>query len=102
MDGDGDQDLLLANDANQANRYWENLLGVPDTHAPVLRQFTVTPDASGLALWDGEDQFGNVVAPRDLKLELQTFEGGTQIALRYAVSYAAPTSRGPCPENPND
>ena len=45
----------------------------------VLRQFTVTPDASGLALWDGKDQFGNAVAPRDLKLELQTFEGGTQI-----------------------
>ena len=50
------------------------------TTGSVLRQFTVTPDASGLALWDGEDQFGNVVAPRDLKLELQTFEGGTQIA----------------------
>ena len=45
----------------------------------VLRQFTVAPDANGLALWDGEDQFGNVVPPRDLKLELQTFEGGTQI-----------------------
>ena len=34
MDGDGDEDLLLANDSNQANRYWENVLGVPDTHAP--------------------------------------------------------------------
>ncbi len=36
MDGDGDEDLLLANDANQPNRYWENVLGVPDTHAPTF------------------------------------------------------------------
>ncbi|MCB9916618.1 MAG: VCBS repeat-containing protein [Planctomycetes bacterium] len=36
MDGDGDTDILLANDQNQQNRYWENVLGVPDTHAPTF------------------------------------------------------------------
>ncbi len=41
MDGDGDVDLLLSNDANQNNRYWPNVLGVPDTHAPTFYQFTV-------------------------------------------------------------
>ncbi|MDG2149912.1 MAG: VCBS repeat-containing protein [Planctomycetota bacterium] len=40
MDGDGDVDLMLANDGNQANRYWENVLGVPDTHAPTFERFT--------------------------------------------------------------
>ncbi len=40
MDNDGDPDLLLANDVNQPNRYFENVLGVPDTHAPLIQAFT--------------------------------------------------------------
>ena len=38
MDGDGDPDIMLSNDANQNNRYWQNTLGVPDTHAPTIHQ----------------------------------------------------------------
>ena len=40
MDGDGDTDLLLSNDANQQNRYWQNTLGIPDTHAPTVHFMT--------------------------------------------------------------
>lgn len=40
MDNDGDPDLLLANDGNQVNRYWENDLGMPDTHAPTVHIVT--------------------------------------------------------------
>ncbi len=50
MDGDGDTDILLANDANQQNRYWENVLGVPDTHAPTIYQMTMQGDKA-----DGSD-----------------------------------------------
>ncbi|GJM21429.1 MAG: hypothetical protein DHS20C15_13440 [Planctomycetota bacterium] len=44
MDNDGDTDLLLANDGGQQNRYWENVLGVPDTFAPTFERFTVQAD----------------------------------------------------------
>ncbi|MFT7464656.1 MAG: hypothetical protein ACI9EF_003014 [Pseudohongiellaceae bacterium] len=50
MDGDGDPDILLSNDQNQMNRYWENVLGVPDTHAPIINALTVQGDKS-----DGSD-----------------------------------------------
>ncbi len=40
MDGDGDMDLLLANDNNAVNRLWVNALGVPDSHAPTFERFT--------------------------------------------------------------
>ena len=50
MDGDGDVDLLLANDANQNNRYWRNALGVPDTHAPTFYKFVEQGDKA-----DGSD-----------------------------------------------
>ena len=50
MDGDGDPDILLANDNLQPNRYWENVLGVPDTHAPTFFQVTGQADKS-----DGSD-----------------------------------------------
>ncbi len=36
LDGDGDLDLLLANDGNQQNRVWFNELGEADTHAPTV------------------------------------------------------------------
>lgn len=38
MDNDGDPDILLANDGGAQNRYFENVLGVPDTHAPTFEQ----------------------------------------------------------------
>jgi len=44
MDNDGDPDLLLANDGGQANRYFENVEGVPDTHAPIFLGVTVQAD----------------------------------------------------------
>jgi hypothetical protein len=50
MDGDGDTDILLANDGNQNNRYWQNTLGVPDTHAPTVNIMTVQGNKS-----DGSD-----------------------------------------------
>jgi len=50
MDGDGDPDLLMVNSFATANRYWENVLGVPDTHAPTFHQVTVQSDKS-----DGTD-----------------------------------------------
>jgi len=50
LDGDGDPDVLLSNDANQGNRYWQNVLGVPDTHAPTFHAVSVQGDKS-----DGSD-----------------------------------------------
>ncbi len=50
LDGDGDTDLLLVNDGNQNNRYWENVLGEPDTHAPTFAMFTQQADKA-----DGTD-----------------------------------------------
>jgi hypothetical protein len=44
IDGDGDPDILLANDNNQPNRLWVNALGTPDTHAPTFQQITVQAD----------------------------------------------------------
>lgn len=40
MDLDGDTDILLANDGNAQNKYFENVLGVPDTHAPTFALIT--------------------------------------------------------------
>jgi len=50
LDGDGDPDLVLGNDGNQQNRLWENVLGVPDTHAPSVYLLTAQPDKN-----DGSD-----------------------------------------------
>jgi hypothetical protein len=44
MDGDGDPDILLANDGNQPNVIWFNVLGIPDTHAPTFLQWTDQAD----------------------------------------------------------
>lgn len=44
MDGDGDPDIVWANDFNQTNRYVQNELGVPDTHAPSFEALTVQGD----------------------------------------------------------
>ena len=50
MDNDGDFDLLLANDSNQSNRYWQNTLGIPDTHAPEITDARIATglEASGI------------------------------------------------------
>ena len=48
MDGDGDEDILVANDSGQQNRYLENALGIPDTFAPTFFQVeTVADKATG-------------------------------------------------------
>jgi hypothetical protein len=47
MDNDGDPDLLLGNDGNQQNRYFENVRGIPDTHAPVFYGVTVQANKPG-------------------------------------------------------
>jgi hypothetical protein len=44
MDGDGDDDVVIANDANQQNRYYENILGIPDAHSPTFHAVTVQGD----------------------------------------------------------
>jgi hypothetical protein len=40
FDGDGDHDLALSNGGGADNRYMENKLGVPDTHAPTFFALT--------------------------------------------------------------
>ena len=47
MDGDGDEEILVANDGNTQNRLFTNILGVPDVHAPTFHQITtvVSPTA---------------------------------------------------------
>ncbi|GJM21423.1 MAG: hypothetical protein DHS20C15_13380 [Planctomycetota bacterium] len=49
MDNDGDPDILLSNE-NQDNRYYENVLGVPDTFAPTFQLLSVQLDKD-----DGSD-----------------------------------------------
>jgi hypothetical protein len=44
VDNDGDDDLLVANDANQQNYLFSNVLGVPDTHAPSFFRLTQQGD----------------------------------------------------------
>jgi hypothetical protein len=45
LDGDGDEDLLAANEAGNAeNRLFRNVLGVPDVHAPSILALTQQPD----------------------------------------------------------
>lgn len=45
---------------------------------PVAR-FNVTPDDEGKASWDGLNAQGNLVSPRDLRLQLRHFDDGTLI-----------------------
>ncbi|HZL99349.1 MAG TPA: FG-GAP-like repeat-containing protein [Planctomycetota bacterium] len=44
LDGDGDLDILLANQANQGNWLFRNVQGVPDAHAPAFAAVTVQGD----------------------------------------------------------
>jgi hypothetical protein len=44
LDGDGDEDFLIANDGNGQNRLFTNLLGIPDVHAPTFHAVTVQGD----------------------------------------------------------
>jgi hypothetical protein len=44
LDGDGDLDILLANQGGQQNYLFRNILGVPDTHAPTFAQVTSQAD----------------------------------------------------------
>jgi hypothetical protein len=50
VDGDGDYDILVANDFNAANRLFTNTTNIPDTHAPYLPNIEQAPDrAAGAA-----------------------------------------------------
>ena len=44
IDNDGDEDLIVANDANQGNVLHRNVLGIPDTFAPSFFLSTVQGD----------------------------------------------------------
>jgi hypothetical protein len=44
MDGDGDEDLLVANISNFTNRLYTNVLGIPDMHAPTFHAVTTQGD----------------------------------------------------------
>ena len=44
LDGDGDDDFILANQDIQGNWLFRNVLGVPDTHAPGFASVTVQGD----------------------------------------------------------
>ena len=88
MDGDGDPDIVVANDGNQQNRYLANALGVPDTHAPTFGGLTVQGDKS-----DGRDTVihasvldnaaSYVIAYYDVDL-LYTVDGGDETLVQMA------------------
>ena len=44
VDSDGDLDIGLFNDSNQGNWLFDNVLGLPDTHAPAIYQLTAQGD----------------------------------------------------------
>jgi hypothetical protein len=44
VDNDGDDDIILANDGDQQNWLFTNILGVPDTHAPTFYKVTNQAD----------------------------------------------------------
>jgi len=53
LDGDGDEDVVVANDGNQQNYKYTNALGVPDAHAPVIHlldDVADPPAATGVVL----------------------------------------------------
>jgi hypothetical protein len=87
LDNDGDSDAILANDGGgQQNRYWENVLGVPDTHAPTIHQLTLQSDKS-----DGSDTVVRVQLRDNASFYIIAFyavdlmvsvDGGTENRLR--------------------
>jgi len=50
LDGDGDYDIIVSNDFNAPNSYFENTTQTPDTHAPYIPNVEQAPDrAAGAA-----------------------------------------------------
>jgi len=85
VDNDGDQDLAVANDANQQNYLYVNSLGIPDTHAPTFHAVTNQADkANGsstvihVALRDNTSYY--VVQFYDVNLEY-TVDGGSPVSV---------------------
>ncbi len=83
MDGDGDTDILLANDNNAPNKYWENTLGVPDTHAPDFAAITQQGNKS-----DGSDTIIHAVVLDNDPYYIITFH---DVDLFYSVGGGAET-----------
>ncbi|GJM21427.1 MAG: hypothetical protein DHS20C15_13420 [Planctomycetota bacterium] len=88
MDNDGDPDILLSNDLNQNNRYYENVLGVPDPFAPQFALFTVQLDKN-----DGSDTVLHTRATDNAPIYLTTYydarliytvDGGQERCVRMA------------------
>ena len=85
VDNDGDQDLAMANDANQQNYLYTNVLGIPDTHAPTVHIVTNQADkANGTdtvihaQLRDNNSYY--VVNFYDVNL-VYTVDGGSPVSL---------------------
>ncbi|TPW07525.1 MAG: hypothetical protein FD127_4476, partial [Acidimicrobiaceae bacterium] len=85
VDNDGDQDLAVANDANQQNYLYRNSLGIPDTHAPTFHAVTNQADkANGsstvihAAVRDNTSYY--VVQFYDVKL-VYTVNGGSPVSV---------------------
>ncbi|MHC4845368.1 MAG: FG-GAP repeat domain-containing protein [Planctomycetota bacterium] len=84
MDNDGDQDLMLANDGNQQNRYFENELGVPDTHAPTFIGVTVQGDKAG-----GTDTVIHATIDDNIAFYMTAYYN---VDLVYTVNAGSPTT----------
>ncbi len=77
LDGDGDLDILVANDNNGQNWMYRNDLGVPDTHAP-----TFAAVESGFAPLPGDSVVVHVALRDNAPYYLHMFY---DVQLRYAV-----------------
>jgi len=84
FDGDGDDDLVLANQANQGNWLFRNVLGVPDAHAPGFASFTLQPDKP-----NGTPTVIHAAARDNGPLQLHRYYDAVLV---YAVDEGAPLS----------
>ncbi len=85
VDNDGDDDILIANDANQQNFLFTNVLGVPDTHAPTfyrLTQQAAKPNGSATVVHaqirDNTSYYLTTFYPAKL---IYSIDGGTPLTL---------------------
>jgi len=84
VDGDGDLDILLANNANQGNWLFRNVLGVPDTHAPSFEAVTVQGDKP-----NGTDAVIHAAVRDNAPMQLFRFFEATLV---YTVNGGVPQS----------
>ncbi|GJM21421.1 MAG: hypothetical protein DHS20C15_13360 [Planctomycetota bacterium] len=86
VDGDGDLDVIIGNDQNQMNRLMENVLGVPDSFAPTITNWTDqadkndgTPTPIHVTLFDNSPS--DLIAYDSAKLFVAV-DGGSESCLR--------------------